>query len=304
MYNKQNKEDEKLQNTKMQDTGSKPQHIYIHETHVYVSLFDRIKLIVLIIIIASALMMGVSMALDGGFESIFTRIENNIKYSKEDLQLLELYEFTEVDGGYSISALNTNFIGEVMLPESFDGQPVVAISKNAFSGCNKVTKFIIPETVTYIAAYAFKGCSNLTSINLSPLTTFIGAGAFSDCSSITEICLPESLIEIEHVNFTESGAFDGCTSLKTVRINAKLQEIPYHTFESCVSLENVYIPNGDLLQIGNYSFSNAINVKNIYFDGNIQEWNRIVVYETAFNRNCDITAHCSDGSVAVVSNGY
>ena len=238
------------------------------------------------------------LALHQWLTPIIAGIGNKIKYSEEELVLLELYEFTEIENGYSIASREEELSGIITIPYEFDDKPIVTIADNAFKDCKNITEIIIPETVTHVGAYAFGGCENLTTVEFSSNTSYIGLGAFSNCVSITEIHLPESLVEIERGNFTEYGAFEGCTALKKLYINSTSLIIPYHAFGECTMLENIYIANKNgVSEMGIYAFANATNIKNIYFGGTANEWEGIIIDETAFHEECKITVHCEDGEI-------
>ena len=65
----------------------------------------------------------------------------------------------------------------------------------------KITKLIIPESVTSIGNYAFCGCKVLTSITIPESVTSIGNGAFRSCASLTSITIPESVTSIGDETF-------------------------------------------------------------------------------------------------------
>ncbi len=72
-----------------------------------------------------------------------------------------------------------------------------------------------------------------------------GRQAFSGKSSITDIVLPQSIESIP------KGAFEGCTGLKRITVPRKVKVIKEGTFAGCEQLED------------------------IYFEGTMEEWNRI-----------------------------
>ena len=63
-----------------------------------------------------------------------------------------------------ISAKNENISGDIVIPETCDGEEVRAISDAGFSGCKNITSITIPATVKVIASNAFYNCTNLEKI--------------------------------------------------------------------------------------------------------------------------------------------
>ena len=53
---------------------------------------------------------------------------------------------------------------EVVIPNEIEGLPVTHISTPLFYGCTRLTKIVLPDSITYICEYAFDNCSSLTSI--------------------------------------------------------------------------------------------------------------------------------------------
>lgn len=80
------------------------------------------------------------------------------------------------------NAFNTFEVPELKLPSK-----VRYIGDYAFSGCKKLTSFVVPESVEEIGNGAFFTCSNLTSIQLPSKLKKIGKSVFYNCglTSIT-----------------------------------------------------------------------------------------------------------------------
>ena len=96
----------------------------------------------------------------------------------------------------------------------------------------------------------------------------------------------------------DDGAFEGCNSLKSLHVGAGLEKLEYHMFSSCESLENIYIPS-TLSEIQFHTFAYDLNIQHIYFDGTIEQWETVYIDEVAFEKECHITVHCSDGDVTL-----
>ena len=77
-----------------------------------------------------------------------------------------LYAGKKVDGKAIVSY--DGALTELSVPAQSDGQNVIAITKDAFSGANakKLTKITIPSTIISIEEGAFNNCSSLQSFNV------------------------------------------------------------------------------------------------------------------------------------------
>ena len=60
---------------------------------------------------------------------------------------------------------------------------------NAFSGCEKLTDFTIPEQTESIGKYAFSDCDSLEKITVPASVGSIGMGAFNSMEKLTEITI-------------------------------------------------------------------------------------------------------------------
>ena len=166
------------------------------------------------------------------------------------------------------------------------GNSVTSIGKNAFSGCDSITKtnytgdvaswcnikfgnfsanpmyyshnfyindqeikdLVIPNSVDSIHNYAFYGCSSLTSVTIGNSVTSIGKNAFGYCSSLTSITIPNSVTSIG------DDAFYYCSSLRSAIIGSGVPEIADYAFSGCSSLS--YVAIGSRVEnVGNRAFS-------------------------------------------------
>ena len=96
--------------------------------------------------------------------------------------------------------------GDVYVPETLDGYPVICVWERAFRGYKSLTSIVLPEGLEYIAEEAFQSCESLTSITLPKRLKTIGRWAFA-----------------------------GCRSLRTVEIPSSVEQIGYHAFHHCAN---------------------------------------------------------------------
>lgn len=149
--------------------------------------------------------------------------------------------------GDEVPAIPVETTGNVTVPSSLGGYPVVAIGDYAFYGCEDVKNVIIPDGVTSIGEYAFCGCDAMVSVTIPPTVASIGDRAFYDCTSLTDADIPDSVTSLGY------GVFEECKGLKHVTIGRGVSEIPDQMFVNCESLTSVIVPEG-VKSIGNWAF--------------------------------------------------
>ncbi len=129
---------------------------------------------------------------------------------------------------YAIGKKDTRYI----IPNS-----VTYIHNEAFGGCSSLTSISIPNSVTSIGDYAFYYCSSLTSISIPNSVTSISDGAFQYCNSLTSISIPDSVTSIGYYGFYD------CSSLTSISIPDSVTYIGYQAFYGCSSLTSINIPD-------------------------------------------------------------
>lgn len=187
----------------------------------------------------------------GGFGGV-EKLEEGFHFElNEDGQTYYVSKFVE----------DENTPTEVVIPSEYNGLPVTAIGKRAFSGCKRIEKVIIPDGIISIGYSAFKICVNLIDITIPDTVTSIGGSAFSQCRSLESIKLPNNLTVIE------SHLFELCKNLKSITVPDSVKIISGSAFEGCESLETVFIGSG-VEKIGREIFRNCKNILSITVDEN------------------------------------
>ena len=77
----------------------------------------------------------------------------------------------------------------VIVPETIEDSPVVAIGKKAFLSAKTLSRIEIPQSVAKIGDWAFASCSRLTELVLPKKKMEIGSGVFKDCGMLEQIVL-------------------------------------------------------------------------------------------------------------------
>lgn len=147
------------------------------------------------------------------------------------------------------------------------GNAVAKVGDYSFYRCNQLRAIRLPDSVTEIGAHAFEECAALERIDLGAGLKVIRVEAFRRCSSLRNIDLPNSLEELEYLEY-HRGIFQECTALKRVIIGNGIETLSERLFWGCISLEEVVIGR-NVETIDNYAFWSCNGLENVYFQGNM-----------------------------------
>ena len=116
---------------------------------------------------------------------------------------------TVADGKVTVTGY-TGTATALVIPQIFNGYPVVAVAESAFLNNTTLTSISLPASVTAIGASAFKGCTALKAIDVPAGVTEINADTFNGCSAMESAVLPNAITRIG------ARAFANCTSLSSM----------------------------------------------------------------------------------------
>ncbi len=151
----------------------------------------------------------------------------------------------------------------VVIPDTYDGQPVVAIGTGIFNGYYrddsipsngiKIKSVSMPDTITHIQTQAFSYCKSIETITLSKGLTYIGDRAFEYCEALQKADIPDGVETIEY------SAFLDCGNLEGIKIPKAIKSIGHSAFSACDKLQSIDCPEG-LTTIGDRAFAGCANL--------------------------------------------
>ncbi len=173
-----------------------------------------------------------------------------IKETESIPKLENGFELALVDGknAYEVVGIGTITGANIVIPDIYNGYPVIGISNNAFRNIYQIKTVTLPDTIQYIGYDAFRGCGALESINLPNSITDIQTRAFYECYSLKEIIIPKKVTEI-------SAICRGCTQLERVILHENITRIEYNSFQGCESLKSIDISMCKITEIEDALFS-------------------------------------------------
>lgn len=169
---------------------------------------------------------------------------------------LDYYIFKNGESDYVIDDSGTikTYLGNetnLVVPDTVNGVTPISIGEKCFKGSN-IESIVLPDTVSSLLSYSFYGCDKLTDINLSDVM-YIGKEALAGCSSLTQD------IELSSVEYVDEKGFAG-TYFNSIKLPYCTQ-IGANAFDFCMA-EDIILNN--VASIGNYTFQNCSNLKNLY----------------------------------------
>lgn len=150
---------------------------------------------------------------------------------------------TVIEVAYVAPTAKTKKKTTIKIPSSVklaDGNTatVKSVASKAFIKNKKITKVVVPSTVTTIGKNAFANCTKLKTVTIKGTT-------------LTKI---------------ETGAFQGCTSLKSFTIGKNVKSIGTNAFKNCKNLKKITVNTVKLKKttVGKRAFKNISKKATFY----------------------------------------
>lgn len=174
------------------------------------------------------------------------------------------FTLNETGDGYIVSKCSAFASDELSIPATYEGLPVVAIGREAFLNCSKLTGITIPNSVKTIGWYAFSGCAKLSTVTIPDSVTSIDWFAFYRCTGLTQVTVGNGVTVID------AAVFAGCTNLTDVTLSQSVGTIGWSAFKDCVSLRKITIPQGVTL-IDRYAFFGCTELSSVAIPGSVTQ---------------------------------
>ncbi len=179
----------------------------------------------------------------------------------------------------------------------FENSQLVMISSCAFQGCN-IVEIEIPAKVQKIENAAFSSCGNLTNVFFADNSELVSIDewAFGGCTKLSYIEIPKTLrnigpsaffnvtnvdVEIDdlsawcEITFHDYmywwNLYHNGTLVESLYIPDDVESISDYAFYSCASLTEIKASdNGELISIGEASFSACDSLQKVYIPKNVK----------------------------------
>lgn len=172
------------------------------------------------------------------------------KFDASDSSITENGISYSISEGRAVLVSGKEATGDVTIPDTVSGQPVVEISDDAFENNAEITSVTIGANVETIGEFAFSGCKSLATVTFSENSKLysLGKQAFAGCEVLNTLVLPAS------TRIIGQDCFKGAKKLINLTLNEGLLEIDEGAFDS-TSIQVFSLPDS-VEVLGGGLFSN------------------------------------------------
>ena len=168
--------------------------------------------------------------------------------------------------------------GEIILviPDTVEELPVVAIGEGAFKGMGGLKAVSIPDTVQAIGIGAFEGCKGLTTLRTPVYTChtapYFGAlfGAAAHDANGSAVPTGLTTLVLTAGETIPDYTFYACRSLEVVALPASLTAIGDFAFYGCERMAYLEAAESALLSVGTLAFANCAALLSLDLPATVQ----------------------------------
>lgn len=158
------------------------------------------------------------------------------------------YSYTITKGQACITECDKSISGDITIPATLGGYPVVEIGENAFYECLNIESVVVSEKVKSIGVEAFAFCENLTDIYLPKSVENLGEFAFSYCINLSNIEVADDNIyysSLDGVLYSKNKdviiLYPLAKEDTTFNLPDSVAMVSYYAFMHCLYLENIEV---------------------------------------------------------------
>ena len=207
-----------------------------------------------------------------GASVFFERYDSSNTYTCAKLESVTFAPNSQLEvipaGTFAMTGLKTFTVpaGVTVIEGVEDGYSASETRPSAFMDCTSLVSvyFENGSKCVEIGSYAFDGCESMTIFEMPGTVTTLGSHAFNYCSALESIVIYENTVNLGN------GAFWGCTSLADVDLRTKSTTLPNNFFYQCNALNDITIP-GSVSSIGTDCFADTgleavkVDARNTFF---------------------------------------
>ena len=195
--------------------------------------------------------------------------------------------------GYILSDIGPAYKGgDVVIPSTYRGLPVVKIEMYAFGNCkDNLTSVTIPSSVKEIGMKAFAKQDNLETVIING-SAIIGVQSFYLCPKLKTVVIGEG------TEYIYASAFEQCDSLESVTIANTVKEITGNVFAHCKNLKTITIPAS--VEVIGWACFIGSGFTDIYFEMSApgekwdENWDEGIYEDEKIGRTEDVNLHWAE----------
>ena len=191
-----------------------------------------------------------------------------------DVLYSEGLTFSAFRNGYAVAGVGTCTDTTIVIPNEYNGLPVIAIKENAFGSNQKIQEVIVPDSVLIIEKGAFSYSKKIRHIDLGTGVVEIGM-SFAGCDSLTNITIPASVEAIDNLAFYLAKNLENIFVDDGNSVYSSVDGILYNKNQTEVvccpannGMEHLTLPS-TVITISSYAFVDCVNLKTVTMSNNV-----------------------------------